>query len=127
MILHYLTRKIKGLPEIAGIWKTFRDLSGVQGYYEAYHKRALEPIIKKYGQDLEAFKSILTRFPGKLSFGGDVGLELEVFQNVPVLIKLWQQDAEFSPDANFYFDASIKDIFCTEDIVVLAQTVALRL
>ena len=127
LILHYLAQKIKGLPELTGCWKTFRDLSGVQGYYEAYHKRALEPIINKYGKDLEAFKGILERLPGKFSTGGDIGLELEVFQNVPVLIKLWQQDTEFAADANLYFDTSIKEIFCTEDIVVLAQILALRL
>jgi len=43
------------------------------------------------------------------------------------LIKLWRQDTEFGPDANMYFDASIKNIFCTEDIVMLAQIVSSQL
>ena len=54
-------------------------------------------------------------------------LVIEAFIDVPVLVKLWKQDAEFGPDANMYFDSSIKNIFCTEDIVVLAQMVASQL
>jgi len=40
---------------------------------------------------------------------------------------MWKADSEFAPDANIYFDASIKSIFCLEDIVVLAQLVASQL
>ena len=124
LILHYLAQKLKGLPTPTGEWLTFRELSGVEGYYDAYHKRCIEPIIRKYGKDPDAVKGVLDRLPAKLSEGGDVGIVLEAFANVPLLIKLWKADAEFGPDANIYFDASIKNIFCTEDIVVLAGIVA---
>lgn len=127
LILHYLIQKLKGLPELSSQWLTFRELSGVEGYSAAYHKRSIEPIIRKYGNNPEALKEVLSRLPGKLSEGGDVGIIIESFVNVPVLIKLWKTDAEFGPDANIYFDASIKNIFCTEDIVVLAQIVASQL
>ena len=93
-------------------------------YYAAYHKRAIEPLIRKYGMHPDALKNVLARLPAKLSEGGDISIEVEAFANVPVLIKLWKPDTEFGPDANLYFDASIKDIFCVEDIVVLAQLVA---
>ncbi|MDD5107926.1 MAG: DUF3786 domain-containing protein [Candidatus Omnitrophica bacterium] len=127
LILHYLAQRIKGLPILGGQWLTFRELSGVEGYYDAYHKRSIEPIIRKYGKNPDAIKDILGRLPGKISEGGDVSIIIEAFANVPVLIKLWKQDAEFGPDANMYFDASIKNIFCTEDIVMLAQMVASQL
>jgi len=127
LILHYLAKKLKVLPPISGQWLTFRELSGVEGYSDAYHRRSIEPIIRKYGKDPEAFKEILNRLPGKLSDGGDISIIIVAFLNVPVLIKLWFADAEFGPDANIYFDASIKNIFCTEDIVVLAQIIANQL
>jgi hypothetical protein len=127
LILHYLAQKLKGLPALSSQWLTFRELSGVEGYYEAYHKRSIEPIIRKYGKNPEAIKDVLNRLPGKLSEGGDISIVIEAFANVPVLIKLWKQDEEFDPDANMYFDASVKNIFCTEDIVVLAQIVASQL
>lgn len=127
LILHYLVQKLKGLPALNNRWLTFRELSGVEGYSQAYHKRSIEPIIRKYGNHPDALKEVLSRLPGRLSEGGDVGIIIEPFASVPVLIKLWKPDAEFGPDANMYFDASIRNIFCTEDIVVLAQIVASQL
>jgi hypothetical protein len=127
LILHYLAQKLKGLPGLTGQWITFRELSGIQGYYEAYHKRAIEPVIRKYGSNPEAIKNVLGRLPAGLSAGGDISITVEAFADVPVLIKLWQADSEFGPDANLYFDASIKNIFCIEDIVVLAQLVTSQL
>jgi len=127
LILHYLEKKLKGPPVPLGEWLTFRELSQIEGYYDAYHQRCIEPIIRKYGKNPDAIKGVLGRLPAKLSEGGDVSLVVEAFENIPVLIKLWKADAEFAADANMYFDRSIKDIFCTEDIVVLAGFIAASL
>jgi hypothetical protein len=127
LILHYLAQELRGLPELSNQWLTFRELSGIEGYSDAYHKRTIEPIIRKYGKQPEALKETLRRLPARLSEGGDISIEVNAFANVPVLIKLWKADSEFGPDANIYFDASIKNIFCTEDIVVLAQLVVSQL
>jgi len=123
LILHYLAQKLKGLPGLTGQWITFKELSGIQGYYEAYHKRAIEPVIRKYGRNPDAIRNVLGRLPARLSDGGDISIVVETFAEVPVLIKLWKPDEEFGADANLYFDASIKNIFCIEDVVVLAQAV----
>lgn len=127
LILHYLAEKLKGLPALSNQWLTFRELSGIEGYHEAYHKRSVEPIIRKYGNNPDAIKEVLSRLPGKVLEGKDISIMIEAFTNVPVLIKLWKPDAEFGPDANIYFDSNIKNIFCIEDIVVLAQIVASQL
>jgi len=124
LILHYSAQKLKDLPAPGGQWLTFRELSGIEGYYDAFHKRSIEPIIRKYGKNPDALKDVLSRLPSRLSDGGDISITVEAFAGVPVLIKLWKADTEFGPDANIYFDASIKNIFCIEDIVVLAQLVA---
>jgi len=127
LILHYAAQKLKGLPKLSGQWITFRELGGIQGYYDAYHKRTIEPVIRKYGSSPDALKDVLNRLPAKLSAGGDISIEVAAFADVPLLIKLWKADSEFGPDANIYFDASIKSIFCIEDIVVLAQLVVNQL
>ena len=54
----------------------------------------------------------------------EFSIVLDVFDSVPILITLWRGDEEFSPEVNIIFDKSIKDIFCTEDIVILAEFVA---
>lgn len=51
----------------------------------------------------------------------DKRIVIEALEKVPILITLSRQDEEFSPDANILFDESIRQIFCTEDVVVLTE------
>lgn len=124
LILHYLIKKIQGLSELKGEWLPFRELSGVEGYADAFKRRVIDPIIRKYGNNPEKILSALERFPAKKSGQGDVSIIIEAFEKVPVLVVLWRPDEEFSPEVNVLFDRSITEIFCTEDIIVLAGIVA---
>jgi len=125
LILHYLSRRLKGLPQPAGEWISFRQLDGGQVYYSVFRKRVLEPIIRKYGKNPEGFLSELTkRFKAKEIKQADASVVLEVFDGIPVLITLWQGDEEFSPEANVLFDGNISEIFCTEDTVICAEIAA---
>jgi hypothetical protein len=111
IILHYLAKSFKGLPVPAGEWLTFREFSGIEGYYDAFKRRCIDPIIRR----------------GVSAKSDDASRVLYAFDGVPVLIKFWKADAEFGPDANIFFDKSITQIFCTEDIVVLAGLAASKL
>lgn len=124
LILHYLTRKSEGLPQLSGEWLSFKELSAIEGYQSAFRKRVIERIIRKYGNNPETLLSALERLPGKRVNQADIGVIFEVFEGVPVLVELWRPDAEFGPEANLLFDKSITRIFCIEDIVVLAEFVA---
>lgn len=124
LILHYLVKKTKGLPKLKAEWLPFRELSGIEGYYDAFKKRSIEPIIRKYGANPESILQDLVRLSAKKADRGDVGIVLETFEGVPALIALWRADEEFGADANIFFDKSITEIFCTEDIVVLAGMTA---
>ncbi len=127
LILHYLAQKLKGLPRLIGEWLTFNELSGVEGYYPAFRNRVIEPIIRKYGSHPEGILAALDRLPAKRVDQGDVGIVLEAFEGIPVMITFWRADTEFGPEVNMLFDKSITKIFCTEDIVVLAGFVASQL
>ncbi len=127
LILHYLMRRLEGLPALTNEWLPFRELSGIEGYLPAFKKRAIEPIIRKYGNSPGSLLEALDRLPAKRVNGADVGIVLNAFEGVPVLVKLWRADEEFGPDANMFFDRSITGIFPTEDIVVLAGIVAASL
>jgi len=124
IILHYLISKLKGLPKISGDWLTFRELSDIEGYADAFRRRSIEPIIRKYGSNPQGLFSVLDRLPGEKIMAADAGIIVQAFEGIPAMIKVWKPDEEFGPDANIYFDRSIKDIFCTEDIVVLAGIIA---
>jgi len=124
LLLHYLAGRLKGLPALTGEWVSFKELSGVEGYYPAFRKRAIEPIIRKYGSHPEGLLTVLDRLPAKRVKQGDIGIVLEAFKDIPAMVVLWRSDAEFGPEANILFDKSISRIFCTEDIVVLAGFIA---
>ena len=127
LILHYILRKIAGLPAVSGEWLTFRELSGVEGYAAAFRKRAIEPLIRKYGSNPQGVFQAQGRLSAKKMEEGDAAIFFEAFQGVPALVKIWKGDEEFGADANIFFDRSITGIFCTEDIVVLAGLVAANL
>ncbi|MFH1457569.1 MAG: DUF3786 domain-containing protein [Candidatus Omnitrophota bacterium] len=127
LILHYLAKKLEGLPSLTGEWLGFKELSGIEGYKDAFKKRSLEPIIRKYGKNPQELLSVLDRLPGKRVDQADMAIVLEAFEGVPVMVLMWRPDEEFGPEANMLFDKSISGIFCTEDIVVLAGIVASQL
>jgi len=127
LILHYLICKLRGLPKLTNEWVTFKELSAVEGYYPAFRNRAIEPIIRKYGHNPEGLLSSLDRLPAKRVNQGDIGIVFEAFAGVPALVTLWRGDEEFGAEANMLFDKSIAQIFCTEDIVVLAGIIASQL
>ena len=127
LVLHYLACSLKGLPKLSGEWVSFKELSAVEGYYPAFRARAIEPIIRKYGANPEAILAVQERLAAKRINQGDMGLVVEAFAGVPVLVELWKGDSEFGPEANMLFDSSISRIFCTEDVVVLAGIVAASL
>jgi len=124
LILHYLVKKLKKFLPLTGEWISFQELEGGQGYYPAFKKRAIEPILRKYGTHPESLLELIERFSAKSIQIGDAGIVLEAFENVPVLITLWKGDEEFGPESNILFDRNITQIFCTEDIAVLGGIIA---
>ncbi|MFH0826326.1 MAG: DUF3786 domain-containing protein [Candidatus Omnitrophota bacterium] len=127
LLLHYLAKKLQGLPALTEDWLGFKELSGIEGYKDAFKKRSLEPIIRKYGSNPQGLLSVLDRLPGRRVDQADIGIVLEAFEGVPVMVLMWRPDEEFGPEANILFDKSITGIFCTEDIVVLAGIIASQL
>jgi len=127
IILHYLAVRLRGLPETSNEWLTFRELSGVEGYLDAFKRRVVEPIVKKYGSNPKALFGALKNLPAKKFEGSESGIIVMALPGVPALVKVWGKDAEFEADANVYFDRSILKFFCTEDIVVLAGFVASKI
>ncbi|MFH1594629.1 MAG: DUF3786 domain-containing protein [Candidatus Omnitrophota bacterium] len=125
LILHYLIKKLKGLPSLREEWVSFKEFVGGQGYYPAFKKRVIGTIRKKYGQKPEGLYGLAERFRAKKAQLADVSVVLDTFETiVPILITFWRKDEEFGPEANVLFDKSITDIFCTEDIAVLSEIVA---
>ncbi|MCM8790063.1 MAG: DUF3786 domain-containing protein, partial [Candidatus Omnitrophica bacterium] len=83
LILHYISAKLNGLPKLTNEWLSFKELSGVEGYLPVFKKRAIEPLIRKYGHKPEALLEVLDRFSSKRVEQADIGVVLEAFKGVP--------------------------------------------
>jgi len=124
LLLHYLIRSQRAMPKESGEWISFRQVPGGEGYFPSFKKRAIEPIVRKYGDSPDTLCRLVERFKAKTTDVGDFSVVVSTFEMVPVLITLWRGDEEFGPEANILFDKNITDIFLTEDIAVLGEIVA---
>lgn len=129
ILLHYLARKLAlgKLPELSGEWIDFNELEGGEGYYPAFKKRVIDPIIRKYGADPDALLTAAGRMDAKRAERGDVSVIIYPLDRVAMLIKMSRADEEFAADAGILFDRNISGIFRTEDIVVLTELIVHKL
>ena len=124
LILHYVARRAQGLPAPAGDWLSLSELSLADGFTKVYVERAVAPLRRAFGSDPERIYTALDKVPGERVERADAAIVIEIFAGVPMLVDIWRADEEFGADAGLLFDRSITDVFCTEDIVELAETAA---
>jgi len=130
LLLHYAIAAAKGIPAPAGEWISFRELPSGEFYYPAFRKRAVEPLLLKYGdKPRETVAGLCGRLPGivKEYPEGDVCLLIEAFPCVPVKVIFRMADEEFPAEAVMLFDRNADKVFCTEDIAVLGGILAVKL
>jgi len=130
LLLHYAVAAAKGIPAPAGEWISFRELPSGEFYYPAFRKRAVEPLLLKYGdKPREAAAGLCKCLPGTVREypEGDVCLLIEAFPCVPVKVIFRLGDEEFPAEAVMLFDRNANKVFCTEDIAVLGGILAAKL
>jgi len=125
LIFHYLNG-VKDIP-CENKLISFKEIPSGEFYYPAFARRSIEPLLKTFSKNFQAFKSIAEGLEGKPVGIGDAGIKITVFPRVPVTLVLWFADAEFPPDLQILFDASITEFLSTEDIAVLGQEVMIRM
>lgn len=123
LLLHYLRKKIEGLPPLTGEWISFKELQGGEIYYSAFKKRVIDTLLRKTKDTPEVLTALKKRFTTGDDKVADVNVVIEVCEAVSFLLTYWKGDDEFGPEVNVLFDKNIKDIFCTEDVVVLSDVV----
>lgn len=121
LILHYL----KGCrPVLKNQWVAYRELPGASFYFGAFVKRAIEPLKKVFGRNLQAFQTAGERLGASPM---DNGLHFVPLPYAPVHIIVWEGDDEFPAEANVLFDASAGDYLSPEDAAWLASLTVYRL
>mgnify|MGYP001558365553 CR=1 FL=1 len=126
LILHYLIKKMQALlpAQAAGKWISFKELEGGEPYYLVLKKRTIDVIVRKHGKNPKGLFEAAKYLRAKKAAVSEYSVVLEPFERAVVLVEVWPGDDEFGPEANILFDETIKDIFCTEDIVVMSEIIA---
>ena len=125
LILHYMLSAAP--PFLTGNWVSYREIPGASFYYSAFVKRAIDPLKKVFGQNVDGLHHAAEILDGKTIDTGDAGYEFRLFPNIPLRLILWVGDEEFAAEANIVFDDNIKDILLPEDIAWLAGMLVYRL
>lgn len=119
LLLHYLTMS-RGLP-VKGEWISFKEIPGGLVYYDAFYRRAVEPIQKIFGNRLGDLKQIGEDFGGEALDLGDVSFSIQILPKIPLAYILWAGDEELPPRASILFDESVKYFLPMEDLALLSS------
>ena len=125
LALHYLLcdRPIRLAGELIG----FRDLPGGAFYLSSFVQRTTDPLVARFGNDLDALRANLARFAWAPKDMGDLGAEIQAIGLIAVTLVYHRGDEEFGPSAEVFFDSALRQVFTTEDATVLASRVCLGL
>ncbi|MGD9044531.1 MAG: DUF3786 domain-containing protein [Desulfobacterales bacterium] len=109
-----------------------KEIVGVKDLKEAHffqgpHALQTEPLLKRYGRDLQGFEAAAKYLNGHPVDMADAAYRLLPFPRVPVYYLFWQGDTEFDPRISVLFDRSIEEAFSADAIWGLVSRVSTAL
>lgn len=125
LLLHYLMCDLPVEP--TGELISFRELPGGQFYYGPFRGRTVEPLVNRFGNDLEALRSGLDRFDHQPTELGDLGARIHGLGNLWITLVYRVGDDEFPASADVLFDSCVKRVYGAEDVTVMAGRICLGL
>ena len=125
LILHYFTMA-KGTPA-TGKLITYKQLPGGVSYFPAFSQRAIAPLVNHFGKNPELLIKAAAKLGDRGADYGDVSVNVNAFDYVPITLVLWRGDEELASNGNILFDANISDYLSTEDITVLSEAIIWKL
>jgi hypothetical protein len=125
LILHYLVTAEGTPPGNEQI--SFKEVPEGVVYYPTFYKRAILPLLTKFGASPAGLIPAAAMFGGVDAHQGDAAVTVQAFPKVAITWVLWRGDDEFPAEGTILLDRNIQDYLPTEDIVVLCQTIAIKL
>lgn len=117
------------LNNVNALYPVGKDLVGPQDlkeahYFQGHHSLDLNPLLERYGNDLQGFKAAARRLDGQAMDMADAAYCLLPFPRVPLYYLLWEGDEEFRPKLSVLFDRSIERFFSASTIWSLVNLVS---
>lgn len=124
LIAHYL---LGAGRKATGTLITFRQVPDGHFYFDAFQRRARDPLVNFFGDKGPLFLKCAETLGATRVESGDFGMEFAVFPHIRVQLVLWAGDEEFAPEATILFDESIQWLLSAEDIAVMSGGLVYRL
>ena len=106
---------------------TFRQIPDGHFYFDAFQRRARDPLLNFFGNNGKLFVKCAEMMGATHVENGDFGMEFRVLPQICIQLVLWHGDEEFPPDATILFDENIQHHLPVEDIAVLCGSLVYRL
>lgn len=117
--MHYMLGE--GPKQPRGNYITFKQAPGAAIYDANHTKRCINPMVKTFAEDLDAFRAIGKEMGGEETKLGHAAITLHPVPYAPLTLVLWQGDDEIPSSGNVLYDEGAIDWFCAEDLVVYAS------
>jgi hypothetical protein len=120
------------LINVNDIYPVGRDLVGINDlkeghFFQGPHALKTDPLIKRYGHDLNGFRQAAEYLEGESQDMADAAYKLSPFPRIHLHYLLWQGDNEFEPRLNVLFDRSIENVLAADAIWALVNRVTTAL
>ena len=125
LALHYLVNA-RGIP-FRGERIGFMQLEGGMGYHPAFLRRAIDPLLRAFGNDMEGFIRAGIAAGGNRDGAAEHAVAFRAFPMAEVVFILREGDGELPPSGTAVFDASIAEYLSTEDVAVLCTMLAVSM
>jgi hypothetical protein len=93
-------------------------------FFQGPHELDVQPLVERYGDDLDQFKRTAESWGGVALDFADVAFKILTFPKVPMYYLLWEGDREFKASLSILFDRSVEYYLPPDAIWGLANLVS---
>jgi hypothetical protein len=120
------------LKNIKQIYPMGKDIVGIKDlkgghFFVGPHQLRLDPLIKRFGNDLEGFQRAGQALNGRIMEMADAAFLLLPYPRVPLYYLLWAGDSEFKPRIQVLVDRTIEQTLPADAIWALINRVSAAL
>lgn len=104
-----------------GDFRSYRELPSGDLYSHQFQGRCILRLNRKYGDRLGKFKEIMDFMGAEPVHLGDVGYELELFEELYLRFLFWEGDEEFPTSSQILFSSNFPAAFGTYDLAEVGE------
>ena len=120
LLLHYLV--CADGSGVADSWVTYRLLPGASLFEQRFQTRAIAPLARAFGNDVERFRKAAESIGGTpMSRTGDAAYRFLAFPRLPVGCILYLGEEDIPASVNILFDEAAPHYLPTEDLSIVGS------